>query len=42
MCHKGFLVGRVFRSERRHVIGFLIELIFKKDGKVIVCNIAQN
>jgi hypothetical protein len=42
MRHKGFLVGRVFRGKRSHVIGFLIQLMFKKDGKVIVYNIAQN
>jgi hypothetical protein len=40
MCHKGLLVGRVFRSESRQVIGFLIQLMLKKDGKVIVYNIA--
>jgi hypothetical protein len=42
MRHKGFPVGRVSRGERRHVIGFLIQLILKKDGKVIVYDIAQN
>jgi hypothetical protein len=41
MCHKGFQVGRVFRRESRHVIGFLIKLKLKKDGKVIVYYIAQ-
>ena len=34
-------VGWAFRRERRHVIGFWIQLMLKKEGKVIVNYIAQ-